>query len=181
MAPIIASDSGSKDFDPAPAGAHFAVCCDVVDLGMVTTSYEGKESKRRMVRLAFQLNEASGLRDDGKRWLVTKSMTLSLHEKAALRAFGEAWRGKSFTEEELKGFDVENMLGACCQLLLLHEKGKNDRIYANIKTVMPFPKGMTKFAPVGYVRVQDRPKDGVDDPTAHDDGAPPPTDDDAPF
>src|SRR5690606_1710967 len=37
---IIARNTGSGDFEPAPAGAHQAVCVDVVDKGVVKTEWQ---------------------------------------------------------------------------------------------------------------------------------------------
>ena len=46
-----------KTFVPAPEGQHNAVCCDVVDLGVIETEYNGQKSKNHKVRLVFQIGE----------------------------------------------------------------------------------------------------------------------------
>jgi hypothetical protein len=156
---IIARDTGTKDFEPAPEGLFAAVCCDVVDRGIVESQW-GKSHK---IQVRWQLDGHSdaGLRDDGKQWLVTRQFTLSLHEKAALRAFLVSWRGKQFTPEELKGFDVENVIGAPCMIQIIRQFGPDgQRVFANVQNIMPLPKGMQKPLISDYVRVVDR--DGID-------------------
>lgn len=71
----------------------------------------------------------------GKPFSTHKRYTVSLNEKAALRQDLEGWRGKKFTAEELKGFDLSNVLGAYCTIQIVHdETGK----YANINSIMQF-------------------------------------------
>lgn len=160
---IIARDAGGKDFEPAPEGTHLAICCDVVDLGMV----ESEWGQKHMVQIRWQLGgEDAGVRDDGKPWLVTKRFTLSLHEKSVLRPFLEAWRGKRFTQVELDGFDMERLLNVCCQLQVMHAE-RNGKVYANVHAVMPYPKGAERLEVIDYVRAIDR-KEG------HSDDAPTP-------
>ncbi len=155
MAPIIARDTGTTDFEPAPEGLHAAVCVDVVDKGMI----EGQWGPSHKVQIRWQLDGHSdaGLRPDGKQWLVTRQFTLSLHEKAALRSFLVSWRGKQFTAAELQGFDLENVIGAPCMLQVLHNRSADgQRVFANVQNVMPLPKGMSKPVAHDYVRVIDR-------------------------
>jgi hypothetical protein len=152
MSPIIARNEGGS-FTPAPEGQHRAVCCDVVDLGMVTSQWEGQTRTAHKVRLVFQIDEPM---DDGRPFMVSQQFTLSLHEKAALRKFLEGWRGVAFTAQELAGFDVETLLGANALLQIIHAHKPDGKTFANINAVMRLPKGMPKLAARDYVRVQDR-------------------------
>ena len=71
--------------------------------------------------------------------------TLSLHEKSTLRAHLTAWRGKAFTTDELKGFDITNVLGAYCMIQVVHNSPEgSDRTYANIAGISSLPKGVDK-------------------------------------
>lgn len=150
---IIAADNGGgQDFAPAPAGPHPAVCCDIIDMGMIETEWQGKKRQTRKIRVAFQITE---LRDDGKRFVVSRRFTLSLSEKAALRAFLESWRGVPFTPEQLKGFNLVTLIGVPALIQVSHNKPK-DRVDANIDAIMRLPKGMDKLSVVDYVRVKDR-------------------------
>jgi hypothetical protein len=151
MAISVSAGSGTT-FQPAPAGVHQAVCVDVVDLGIIEVTWQGKTKKQHKVKVVWQINEA---RDDGKPFLVQKRYTASLHEKAGLRKDLESWRGRAFTEDELRGFDLEALLGANCLVNVMHAE-RGGETYANVAAVMALPKGMPKIAGRDYVRVVDR-------------------------
>jgi hypothetical protein len=51
-------------------------------------------------------------RGDRAPFLVSKRYTLILNEKGNLRPMLEAWRGRKFAPQELKGFDLERLLGS---------------------------------------------------------------------
>ena len=45
-------DSG--DFKPHPEGIHPAICVDVIDLGMVTTEFQGQTRIVNKLKLVFE-------------------------------------------------------------------------------------------------------------------------------
>jgi hypothetical protein len=137
------------DFNTAPEGLHNAVCVDMVDLGVKKTPWGDKHK----CRLWWQLEVRD---DEGRRHTVFKDYTVSLDQKANLTKDLEAWRGRQFTEQELDGFDVETVIGAPCQLQVSHNLGSNGNTYANVMTVVPVGKGMTKIRPEDWTRIQDR-------------------------
>ena len=152
---IIAKDSNNVDVRPlAPEGTFLGVCCDVIDFGMVETTWQGQTKQKHKIKIVFQLAE---LDDNNKPYEVGYYCTLSLSEKGNLRPFLESWRGKAFTPDELKdGFDVEKLIGANAVLVILHNK-KADKTYANIKAASRPMKGMEKITVTpGYVRYKDR-------------------------
>jgi hypothetical protein len=51
---------------------------------------------------------------DGRPFAMFKNYTLSWSEKANLRLDLQSWRGKPFTQEEMRRFDLETILGAWC-------------------------------------------------------------------
>jgi hypothetical protein len=146
--PIIASASSSANFKPCPSGVHDAVCAFVEDLGMEFNDQYQKEEHK--VLIMWEVNEPM---DDGRPYMISKKYTISLHEKAQLRKDLEGWRGTKFTEEQLKGFDVEVLKGKQCQLHIIHNE-KNGKTYANIQAVLP--KG--KNSPAISVVAQEVPK-----------------------
>lgn len=173
--PIIAKSSGTN-FIPAPAGAHSAVCVDVVDLGILEVSFGGKTKKQHKIRIVWQIEEVMG---DNRPFIVQKRYTLSLHEKASLRKDLESWRGRQFSTEELDGFDVEKLLGVPCLLNVIQES-KNGDTFSNVTSIMRLPKGMNPLKPRDYVRVCDRtPEEANGQP--QDEAEWIPTDDDVPF
>lgn len=129
--PIIATAGSGKSFKPVPAGVHDAVCAHVVDLGWEYSETYQKESRKIMIM--WEVNEPM---EDGRPFAIHKRYTLSLNEKAALRKDLEGWRGQKFTEEQLKGFDVEVLKGKQCQLHIIHNE-KDGKVYANIQSVLP--------------------------------------------
>lgn len=146
---IMASDSGGGgDFTPVPAGTHFAVCDQVVDLGKQRTSFQGQESIKPQVYIRWQIPaervewEKDGEKHEGPA-VIGKTYTLSLGEKANLRKDLQAWRNKPFTPDELRGFDIAKLLGVPATITVTHTE-KDGRTYANVVSVGGIPKGMEK-------------------------------------
>jgi hypothetical protein len=81
---------------------------------------------------------------DGRPFMVSKTYTVSTHEKSQLRKDLEAWRGKPFTVEEISRFEIIKVLGVYALLNVSHVDGKDGNTYANIASLMPLPKGMPK-------------------------------------
>ena len=145
----IIAKASTREWEPAPEGLHQAVCCDVVDLGEIATDW----GIRPMVQIKWQIDY---LREDTKPYLVQRRFTNSLHEKAALRHILESWRGKRFTDEELQGFDLEQLIGANGQIQIIHKQVADGRIFANVQAMLPLAKGMDKLKVADYIRVVDR-------------------------
>lgn len=150
---IIARDN-ARDNQKAPEGLHGAVCVDVVDLGIV----DGPYGKKAMVKLAWQIEEVN--EETKKPFTVQRRYGNSLNDKATLRKDLETWRGKKFTKEELAGFDLEKLLGANCQLQIVHNVTDDGSTYANVHAIVPAAKGSQKLVSQGYVREKDRPAEG---------------------
>lgn len=136
------------EFTPAPAGFANAVCVDVTPIRMEKSKW-GEKPKFRIV---FEIDKKM---DNGKPFLASKKYTPSLGDRATLRKDLKDWRGKEFTLEELKAFDLENVIGAPCNIVITHEES-NEKIYANITAIIP--AAGEKLKPTGkYVRIKDRP------------------------
>lgn len=135
--PIIATAGSGKSFKPCPAGVHDAVCAFVEDLGYEYSEQFQKESHK--VVIVWEINQPM---EDGRPYMISKRYTLSLNEKANLRKDLEGWRGQKFTEDQLKGFDLEVLRGKQCQLQIIHNE-KDGKVFANIQAILP--KG--KYSP----------------------------------
>lgn len=150
-------------FPTAPEGTFAAVCVDEIDLGKVKSTFGGEERERNMVRLVWQIDETM---DDetadkfnmerGSRHIIKQDYTASLDEKAKLRKHLQSWRGRSFTPEELVGFDLENVVGVAALLAIVHATGKKGGTFANVEAVMKPQKGMPTIKSEGYIRIKDR-------------------------
>lgn len=152
---IIVSEGNGGSNGPAPAGLHHGVCVDVVDMGIIPVTYDGETKKQHKIRVVWQIDEVD---DKGQRFIVQKRYTASLHEKAGLRKDLQSWRGRPFTEDERKGFDVEKLIGANAQLNVQHT---DDGKFANVVSIVPLGRGMSKLAPTDYIRWQDRQPNGA--------------------
>jgi hypothetical protein len=136
---------GESKFEPISEGVHVATCIAVIDLGeQYSTIYDNVSHK---ALLTFELHDET-VKVDGeeKNRFTSKEYTVSLGEKANLRKDLESWRGKKFTDAELQGFDLKNVLGKSCQVQILHRE-KAGKTYADISTIMSMPKGMQAPSP----------------------------------
>ena len=137
-----------SDWEMPTEGLHGAVCCDVVDNGMVETQW----GSRHEVQLRWQLDEPTS---EDKPMLISRKFTLSLGEKSALRPFLESWRGKKFTAEELEGFDLERLLGVNGQLQVLYNE-RDGKTFANVQALFPQVKGVEAMVVRDYIRARER-------------------------
>jgi hypothetical protein len=148
---LTAKEKGGVDIEPIPAGVYVATCYGLVDLGTHANAVFGGEQHKILVQWELPEVRAEYERDGAKVNLpraISKRYTLSLSEKANLRRDLESWRGRKFTAPELAGFDLRALLGAACQLQIVHEtSAKENRIYATIAAIMALPKGMPKPKP----------------------------------
>jgi len=147
---ITAKAAGSGgDFEPLPEGVHVAVCFALYDLGTHTSTVYNKDQRQVLVMWEVP-EERIEIERDGKAldlpWAISKFYTLSLHEKANLRRDLESWRGQAFKPADLEGWDLGAILGASCQLQVIHEE-KGGKTRANVKAVMALPKGVKKLKP----------------------------------
>jgi hypothetical protein len=147
--PLYAS---KKTFKPAPEGLWDGVCIDVVDKGIVPTEWGPKHK----VQFRWVVN-AEPKRNDGKPHMVSMSYPISMDERSNLRKMLELWRGRKFTPEELKKFDLETVLHAPCQIQVAHDTGSDGDPYAFPQVVMKARNGHRVEAPSDYVRECDRP------------------------
>ena len=142
-----------KSFPVAPEGLHHAVCVDVHDLGLVENKFQPGKLVRK-IWICWMLAEKD---EEGRPYRVGKSVTASLSEKATLRKILRSWRGRDFTSEELKNFDLENLLGANAQVQVSHYVKDNGEKGASVEAVVPPPKGVPALTiPSDYVRKKDR-------------------------
>lgn len=150
---LTASASVGGNFPPIPEGTYPAVCNMLVDLGMQRSEVYNNVSRK--VLISWQLPDET-IEIDGKPEprVISNRYTLSLDERANLRADLAAWRGRDFTPEELQAFDLRNIVGAPCLIGIIH-KESNGKKYANISRVMALPKGMPRPQMIGEPTVFD--------------------------
>lgn len=135
---MIVSDTGT--FTPCPAGSHIAICIGYVDLGTQIEMYEGKQKIQRKIRIMWELCEER--KDDGKLFTTGKTYTNSLGDRASLRSHLEGWRGRAFTVEELKGFNLDNIVGKPCLLTIVHKPRQSGGVSDSISGITPLHRSM---------------------------------------
>lgn len=135
----------------APEGTYAAVCVDFVEHGLKETSFGVKE------RVEFVFEVPHQHPDYARPLTVGARFNVSFHEKAGLRKFMEAWRGKKYTAEQVaEGVDAEAAIGRPALITVEHNEG-TEATYANIAVIMPLPAGMAALTPSeDYDRVKDR-------------------------
>lgn len=134
---------GSGTYVPCPPGSYPARLCALIDLGTQTSTWEGEQKTAHKVLLTFEVTDPETRRDDGSAHTISRRFTASLHVKSALRKLLEAWRGKPFSVDELRQFDLKVLVGMSCMVSVIHET-KGDKTFANLASVMKLPRG---FAP----------------------------------
>ena len=147
---IIVSASASSNFVPVPSGTHLARCYRIIDLGTQKSEYQGEVKYQPKIMIQFEVHgeDAEGqpiTTNKGEPMSISKNYTLSLHEKAGLRKDLQSWRGKEFTDQELKGFELKNLLGAWCMINVVRRAGRDGKDYTNIEGIMPVPAPIKKM------------------------------------
>lgn len=141
MSFVVKAGEGSS-FKPVPPGTHLARCYRIVDLGTQETNYKGKINYQRKMMVQWEVHGAdengeSLVTKAGEPMTISKNYTVSLDEKARLRKDLISWRGRAFTAEELKGFELKNLLGAWCMLGVIETPGNDGKTYSNVESITP--------------------------------------------
>lgn len=153
---LTAKDSGGGSFTPVAPGMHLARCYRIVDMGTQKTEYQGQVKHLQKVMIQFEVH---GEDDNGNELVtakgepmsISKNFTLSLAEKATLRKDLQAWRGRDFTADELRGFELKNVLGAWAMITAAKSVGNNGKDYTNIVSINPVPVAIKKAGlPEGF-------------------------------
>jgi len=151
MMGLIAKESGGGggEFTPVPQGMHLARCYRVIDLGTQESSYLGtvKHLPKVMVQFEVHGEDDSGnpiVTAKGEPMSISKNFTLSLGEMATLRKDLQTWRGREFTAEELRGFELKNVLGAWAMISVIKAMGANGKEYTNIAAILSVPPAIKK-------------------------------------
>lgn len=133
-------------FEPAPEGEHPARCIIVADIGRQETFYGEKDQVVLSWELPYQLSE------EGAPFTVVNTYTASLHRQAALRADLDAWRGQAFTREELRLFDLKNVLSKPCFLTIAHKVRPDDSVSCIVKSIRHMPAEDARQLPAAINR-----------------------------
>lgn len=131
------------DFERCPSGMHLARCYRIIDLGTQKSEYMGQTKYLHKVMLGWEIHGTDEVGQpikmrDGRPFAIFKNYTLSWSEKANLRLDLQSWRGKPFTQEEMRKFDLKTILGVWCMLNVI-ERTNEGKTYTNVNGVTPVP------------------------------------------
>jgi hypothetical protein len=139
---IIAKNEGS-DFQRPKEGTQQAVCYAVADIGRQETPWGIQHKAIFLWELAETMK---GGEYDGKRFVVSKKYTVSIHPKSNLGQDIKAWTGKEFADKEQ--FDLEKLKGKNCLLVIQYKKNEQTgKEYTNIVGISPLMDGMKPMKP----------------------------------
>lgn len=142
----IYAEKKDSEFQSVNPGTHLARCYRMIEIGTIKEDYMGEAKTLQKVMISWELPTEKAVFDEAKGeepFAVSKTYTLSMHEKANLRKDLESWRGKGFTEEEAKRFDLTQLLGKPCLLSIIRQPSKSNpgREYTVISSISPLMKG----------------------------------------
>jgi len=157
MAIIAKTNGSSAPRKVCPSGSHIARCYGMLEVGTIKTEYLGETKHQHKVIIDFELpNELDVFREgeEARPYVISKEFTLSFHEKSTLRAQLASWRGKPFTDEEASKFDITKLVGVPAMINVIHKPSTDGtKVYANIASISPIPKGMECPPQVNPTRV----------------------------
>lgn len=145
---MVASDNLGIEIPKLEGGVYTSISSAMVDLGL-QKSEKFKTTQRKFMLIWTIQGEEVEINGEKQARQISKEYSFSLNEKSTLRKDLQSWRGKVFTDEELRGFNLLNVLNVACQLQIILEE-KNGKQYNNIAGIMSLPKG-TKISPLDDV------------------------------
>ena len=156
---MIIAEKSNSSFTPVPAGMWLARCYRIIDLGTQKSEYQGtvRFLKKLMVQWEIHGEDENGKTIEtakGDPLSISKNYTVSLSEMSTLRKDLVSWRGREFTPEELRGFDLKNILGAWAMVSVATAQGNNGKEYTNVVSVNPVPAAMKKNLPEGTNKLE---------------------------
>ena len=136
----------TKTYERPEPGVYPARCIQVVELGRHKNRFFNPETDkpeqeyRQELLIAWELSE---LMQDGRPFTVSWRDRNLISEKSNLFKLLTGWRGKPFTPQELRRFELKNILDKCCYLNLVESPpDRNNRTWVNVESAIPLPKGI---------------------------------------
>ncbi len=149
--PVTLRDTGTERANH-PAGAFVGRCVDVIDLQHTVDQFPGQPAY--LVQKVVLVFAAEEFDEKGQLITVHREYTLSGGKKAALRRHLESWRGKPYTDDEIKqkGIPLDKLAAVPVTFNVIHKTSAKGNVYAYIDTLSPVPKGSTAPHVLGYER-----------------------------
>lgn len=143
----ITAKNESNQVELPPAGNHIARCFSMIHIGTVKQIIRSETKELNKVRVTWELpteQRVFKVEQGEQPFSISKDYTLSMYEKSNLLKDLQSWRGKPFSEDEIKSFDVTRLLGVPCMLNVIHSVSKSSgKQYATIASISGLPKGIS--------------------------------------
>ena len=156
--------SEAVEFPPIPEGAYTAICYTIADLGEQYND-KFKKTANKVMFIWEIVDDDLRIEIDGemKRRAISKQYTASFGQKSNMYKDIRPWIGREFTKEEQEGtFDLTSLIEKGCLLNITNDKAADGKIYANVSSVMPLPKGIKVGKPENPVVIYDMDESGDD-------------------
>lgn len=137
---LIAKSEGNSVIEKLEDGVYTAVSSMLIDLG-IQKSEKFKKCNRKIIIVWNITDEFVEINGEKYARTISKEYTMSLSDKSTLKKDLQAWRGQQFTQEELNGFNLLNILNKGCQLQIVNAEN-NGKTFTNIAAIMSLPKGV---------------------------------------
>lgn len=134
-----------KQIELPPKGTFQARCYQMIQIGTIKEKFKGQEKYLSKVRIGFELPTELRVFDINKGEqpiVISQEYTLSMSQKSKLKAMLESWRGETFSKDEMKGFDITEMIGEACLVTISYKESESGNIYAQVTGVTQPIKGM---------------------------------------
>jgi hypothetical protein len=148
-----------KTFEQPDAGMFLGTIIDVVDLGEVTSKFDGSVNHKLRIVWVLDKNDSTG-----------KPFGVIATYNAHMAVKGNLYKATSQilnVPAPPVPFDTENLIGRSNQLFLVKNTAPDGNVYTNVGGIAPLQPGQTgPQAPKGFVRAKDRPKTAGPNPAA---------------
>lgn len=141
---FIISEGATGRRELLDADNYVARCYGLVIIGTKFDQRFGKAQTKVIV--LWELPTATiAIEKDGQTEVLPRvqsaTYTWSFNEKSNLRKTLESWRGRPFTAEELKGFDLRKVVGTPCLLNIIVSERDGGQKYNKITSITKLPNG----------------------------------------
>jgi hypothetical protein len=155
MSDLMFTTKGGANFEKPNTGMYHGILADIVDLGEVTTVYNGQSKTQPMVRFVWVLNQNG---KDGKPLSVTARFNNNLHEKSNLYKSVK----QILNAAPPLTLNPESLIGSVRKLFIQREvtgEGQAQKDFANILGISPADPGVTVQLAPDFVRDKNKPGD----------------------
>lgn len=148
MSDLMFTTKGGANFEKPNTGMYHGILADVVDLGEITTVYNGQTKTQPMVRFVWFLNMNGA---DGKQLAVTARFNNNLNEKSNLYKSVK----QILNAAPPLTLNPETLIGQVRKIFIQREitgEGQQKKDFANILGISPADPGVTVSIPADFIR-----------------------------